>query len=272
MQSTQAGPLAIVRSLLRHRDLILALSQREILGRYRGSMLGLLWSFFHPLLMLGVYTFVFAVVFKARWPGGSDSKTEFALILFTALIAFNVFSECVNRAPGLIVANASYVTKVVFPLEILPVVSLLSALFHMTASLVVWLVFYLAFFGVPGPGVLLFPIVLLPLVLLTLGVSWGLASLGVYLRDIAQITGVATTVLLFLTPVFYSIDIVPERFRTLMQLNPLTVVIGQARDALIFHQPIDWTTWATTLLVSAVVAWLGFAWFQKTRKGFADVL
>jgi lipopolysaccharide transport system permease protein len=266
------GPLAIGRSLLVNHGLILALAKRDILGRYRGSVLGLLWSFFHPLLMLGVYTFVFAVVIRAWWPGGSGSWTEFALILFAGLITFNVFSECANRAPGLIVGNASYVTKVVFPIEILPVVALASALFHMCASLMVWLLFHLAFFGLPGAGTLLFPVVLLPILPLTLGTSWALASLGVYLRDIAQVTGVATTILLFLSPVFYSVNVVPEKLQWLMRLSPLTIVIEQARDVLVFNRAIDWWAWAINLSVSLAVAWLGFAWFQKTRKGFADVL
>ena len=234
--------------------------------------MGLLWSFFNPVLMLAVYTFVFSIVFKARWAGGSDSKTEFALVLFTGLMVFNLFSECVNRAPGLILGNVNYVKKVVFPLEILPVVALGSAGFHLLISLFVWLIFYLIFFGVPQATILLLPVILLPLVLMTLGLSWLLASLGVYLRDVSQIIGVITTVLMFLSPIFYPIVALPEEYRPFMQISPLTLIVEQTRDVMIWGKSLDWSAWAVYLLLSSMIAWLGFAWFQKTRKGFADVL
>lgn len=266
------NPLEIVRSLKTHRHLVVALAKREVVGRYRGSVLGLLWSFFNPLVMLIVYTFVFSVVFKARWPGGSDSKTEFALVLFSGLMVFNLFAECVNRAPGLIVGNANYVKKIVFPLEILPFVSLGSASFHFLVSLVVWFFFYAIFFGVPPVTALLLPFVLLPLIFTTLGISWLLASLGVYLRDVSQIIGVITTMLMFLSPIFYSVSALPLPYRVFIQLNPLTLTIEQARDLMIWGRIPAWEWWGAYMLASMVVAWLGFAWFQKTRKGFADVL
>lgn len=234
--------------------------------------MGLLWSFFNPVLMLAVYTFVFSVVFKARWAGGSDSKTEFALILFAGLIVFNLFAECVNRAPGLILSNVNYVKKIIFPLEILPVVTFGSVGFHFLVNFGVWLVFYLIFFGAPHATILLLPLILIPLVLLTLGFSWLLASLGVYLRDIAQIIGVVTTVLMFLSPIFYPISALPTEYQHLMQASPLTFVIEQTRDVMIWGKPIDRNLWLMWMVVSLLLAWLGFAWFQKTRKGFADVL
>lgn len=234
--------------------------------------MGLLWSFFNPILMLAVYTFVFSVVFKARWVGGSDSKTEFALVLFTGLMVFNLFSECVNRAPNLVLGNVNYVKKVVFPLEILPVVSLGSSAFHLLISLVVWLIFYLIFFGIPHATIVILPLVLLPLVLMTLGLGWLLASLGVYLRDVTQIIGVVTTVLMFLSPIFYPTIALPEQYRPFMQISPLTLVVEQTRDVMIWGKGLDWNIWTMYLLVSSIMTWLGFAWFQKTRKGFADVL
>lgn len=234
--------------------------------------MGLLWSFFNPILMLAVYTFVFSVVFKARWAGGSDSKTEFALALFAGLMVFNLFSECVNRAPNLVLGNVNYVKKVVFPLEILPVISLGSSVFHLLVNLFVWLVFYLIFFGVPHATLVLLPVVLVPLVLLTLGISWLLASLGVYLRDVTQIIGIITTVLMFLSPIFYPIVALPEQYRPFMQMSPLTLVVEQTRDVMIWGKGLDWNIWTMYSLVSSIMAWLGFAWFQKTRKGFADVL
>jgi lipopolysaccharide transport system permease protein len=266
------SPVALVYSLFTNRSLIFSLIKREVVGRYRGSVMGLAWSFFNPVLMLAVYTFVFSVVFKARWAGGSESKTEFALVLFAGLIIYNLFAECVNRAPGLIVSNVNYVKKVIFPLEILPIVAFGSAVFHFLISVIVWLAFYLLFFGVPPATIILLPIILLPLVLLTLGISWLLASLGVYLRDVSQIIGVVTTVLMFLSPIFFPISALPEQYRPFMQLSPLTFVVEQSRAVMIWGELVNWQTWLIQVVLSINIAWLGFALFQKTRKGFADVL
>jgi lipopolysaccharide transport system permease protein len=200
MRHFSASPIEMFANLWRHRDLIKASAKREVLGRYRGSFLGVLWSFFNPLFMLAVYTFVFSVVFQARWGGGSGSKTEFALVLFAGLLVFNLFAECINRAPGLILSNTNYVKKVVFPLEILPFVALLSALFHTLISLGVWLIAYTLFFGIPHLTVFYLPLVLLPFCLFLMGLSWALASLGVFLRDVSQFIGLLTTSAPFFTP------------------------------------------------------------------------
>jgi len=256
-----------------NRSLVASLIKREVTGRYKGSVFGILWSFFNPVLMLAVYTFFFSVVFKARWPGGSDSKTEFALILFSGLMVFNLFSECITRSPGLILSNVNYVKKVVFPLEVLPWVTLGAALFHLAISFGVWIIFYVVFFGTPHLSILMFPLMLLPLLFLALGFGWGLASLGVYLRDVSQIVGSIMPVLLFLSPVFYPISRLPEKYRVMVHINPVTVAVEQARDVMIGSGGgINWVSWVVYCLVSVCVAWLGFAWFQKTRKGFADVL
>lgn len=266
------APTALGASLLNNRSLILSLIKREVLGRYRGSALGILWSFFNPVLMLVVYTFVFSVVFKARWIGGTESKTEFALVLFSGLLVFNLFSECVNRAPVLITGNPNYVKKVIFPLETLPVVALGSAFFHFLIGLAVWTLFYLIFFGLPNPKVLLLPIVILPFGLMILGISWLLASLGVYLRDVNQVVGVITTALMFLSPIFYPIAALPDEYHSFIQMSPLTFVVEQTRGVMIWNNGISWNTWSMHLLISSLIGWLGFAWFQKTRRGFADVL
>lgn len=272
MQTFSVSPVTMLSSLWQHRALVRALVQREVVGRYRGSIMGLLWSFLNPVLMLLVYTFVFSVVFKARWHAGSDSKTEFALVLFAGLLVFNLFAECFNRAPALILLNVNYVKKVVFPLDILPWVALGAALFHALISAAVWLLAYCLLYGVPHLTVLLLPVVMLPLLLFIMGVSWALAALGVYLRDVAQFIGVLTTVLMFLSPIFYSGSTLPEEYRVLLMFNPLTPAIEQARDVLFWGQVPDPAAWAAYLAGSALAAWLGFAWFQKTRKGFADVL
>ena len=272
MHRFSISPKEMLGAALRHRALIAALVRREVVGRYKGSVIGLLWSFVNPVLMLIVYTFVFSVVFKARWTADSESKTEFAMVLFTGLIVFNVFAECVNRAPGLILANVTYVKKVVFPLEILPLVALGSALFHTCASLVVWLVFYLVFFGVPHWTIVLLPLMFLPLLLITLGLSWFLASLGTYVRDVGQAVGIIVSVLMFLSPIFYPISALPDAARQLLALNPLSPAIEHVRGVLVWGVLPDWIGFASYLGLSLVVAWLGFAWFQMTRKGLADVL
>jgi len=261
-------------SLWRNRQLILQMTRREVIGRYKGSAFGLTWSFFNPVLMLVVYTFVFSEVFKARWGAmdGNESKTQFALVLFVGMIVLSLFSELVNRAPGLILGNVNYVKKVVFPLEILPVIALGAACFHSLISLSVLLAAFGLFNGYLPWTVVFVPIILLPLCLLTLGLAWILASLGVFLRDVGQFVTIITTVLTFLSPVFYPVTAIPERFRGLMMANPLTFIIEQARDALIWGHLPDWSGLASYTLVAAGCAWLGFAWFQKTRKGFADVL
>jgi lipopolysaccharide transport system permease protein len=272
MQNFPATPREIAASLCRNRSLLKASIKREVLGRYRGSVMGILWSFFNPLFMLAVYTFVFSVIFKARWSAGSDSKTEFALVLFAGMIVFNLFAECVNRAPGLIVGNQNYVKKVIFPLEILPWVSLGAALFHGAISLSVWLIAYLIFFGVPHATVLYFPLVLLPFGLFIMGMSWALASLGVYLRDVGQFIGVLITVLMFLSPIFFPASAMPEDYRPLIYVNPITPAVEQARDVLFWGKAPDFAVLGIYFIATSLIAWLGFAWFQKTRKGFADVL
>lgn len=262
----------MAHSLWRNRGLISTLIQREVVGRYRGSFMGILWSFFNPVFMLAVYTFVFSVVFEARWRGGSDSKAEFALVLFAGMVIFNLFAECANRSPGLILSNVNYVKKIIFPLEILPMVTLGTAVFHMLVSVSVWLLFYVVYSGLPHLTMLLLPFVLLPLMLFTLGIGWLLASLGVYLRDVGQVVGVATTALLFLSPIFYPVSALPDNYQTFLHFNPLTLVIEQTRQVLITGTMPDVKLWGVYLAGSAVIAWLGFAWFQRTRRGFADVL
>jgi lipopolysaccharide transport system permease protein len=222
--------------------------------------------------MLVVYTFVFSVVFKARWMGGSDSKVEFAIVLFTGLLVFNLFSDVINRAPSLILSNANYVKKVIFPLEILPFVALGSAIFHMIVSLFVWLIFYLIFFGLPELYALQLPFILIPLVLNIIGLTWILSSLSVYLRDLGQIVSVFITILMFASPIFYPVAALPLEFQSFMLLNPLTFIVEETRNVMIWGKYLDWSKWFIQILISLTSAWVGFAWFQKTRKGFADVI
>jgi len=259
-------------SLVRYRGLVWDLVKRDFLGRYKGSIMGVAWSLFNPLVMLAIYTLVFTVAFKSRWGEGEESKVSFAIVLFAGLIVHGFFAECLNRAPSLIIGHANYVKKVVFPLEVLPWMALCSALLHFAVSLGVLLLFCILA-GMPvRPGVLLVPVVILPLILVTLGLSWLLASLGVYLRDLSQGMGIVTTVALFLAPVFYPIEVLPAAYRSLLAWNPITIPIVQMRDLILWGKPLDWGLWATSLALAAVVCYAGYWWFQKSRRGFADVL
>jgi lipopolysaccharide transport system permease protein len=264
---------ALAKSILHNHQLISQMTRRDVVGRYKGSVMGLLWSFLNPVFMLVVYTFVFSVVFKARWGLGVDeSKSQFAVVLFVGMIVHGLFAEVINRAPGLILANANYVKKVVFPLEILSIVSLGTALFHGMISLLVLLIAVIIFNHFLYWTIVLIPLVLLPLIILTLGFSWILASLGVFLRDVGQTIGIITTVMLFLSPVFFPISAIPEAYRPVIMANPLTFIIEQSREVLIWGNAPDWTGLGIYTLIATLIAWAGYAWFQKTRKGFADVL
>ena len=266
--------LALGKTLWRNRQLIVQMTKREVVGRYKGSAMGIAWSFFNPVFMLFVYTFVFSEIFNSRWgdASGNDSKTEFAFVLFVGMIVLNLFSEVLNRAPSLILSNVNYVKKVLFPIEILPVIATGAALFHCIISLVVLLIAFAIFNGFLQWTALFLPLVMIPLVIISTGLSWMLASLGVFLRDIGQTIAILTTVLMFLSPVFYPVNAVPEQFRMYIMANPLTFIIEQARDVLIWGRLPDWVGLGTYTFAAAVVAWTGYAWFQKTRKGFADVL
>ncbi len=272
-QRYPASFLELFHSYWRNRELIWQMTKRDVIGRYRGSVIGLAWSFFNPLLMLVIYTFVFTVIFKSRWgTGGEESKTDFAIILFVGMIVHGLFAECVNRAPSLILGNPNYVKKVVFPLEILPFVAMGSTLFHTTISLLVLLSSYFLVHAQIHWTIILTPIVLLPLVVVSLGLAWILASLGVFIRDIGQITGIVTTILLFLSPVFFPASALPPHYQMWLHLNPLTFMIEEARDVLIWGRLPNWAGWGIYAAISLLFAWIGFWWFQRTRKGFADVI
>ena len=265
--------LLLGKSLWRNRHLIMQMTKREVLGRYKGSIMGMAWSLLNPVFMLTVYTFVFSVVFKARWgTEGDESRTQFAVVLFVGMIVHGLLAEVLNRAPSLILSNVNYVKKVVFPLEILPVISMGAALFHSVISLGVLLAAFLLFNGYLHWTAIFIPIVLAPLVILTLGLAWILASLGVFLRDVGQTIGIITMAMMFLAPVFYPVTAMPEEIRPWIMANPLTFIIEQAREVLIWGRLPDWSGLGFYTASAIATAWAGYAWFQKTRKGFADVI
>ncbi len=266
-------PLLRLHTLRINWHLIGQLTRRDVSAKYRGSLFGLAWSFITPLLMLCVYAFVFSFIFKARWGNrANENQLDFALLLFIGLLIHGFLSECLTRAPLLIVQHANYVKKVVFPLEVLPVSAMLSALTQFCIGSAIMLVFVaVAHDGLPFT-VLFYPLVIAPFVVLMLGVVWVISSLGVFVRDLAQATGLFSTILMFLSPVFYPITALPEQWRPLFQLNPLTFIIEEARAVVFWGQAPNWTGLVFYFAVATLVCGLGLAWFQRTRHAFADVL
>jgi lipopolysaccharide transport system permease protein len=267
------SPLTLVRRLRAHRYLLRQLVRKNVASAYQGSMGGIGWILIRPLLMLAIFTFVFGGVYRARFfQGTGDASIEFGLILFVGLTIFNVLAETLSNAAGLIVGNANFVKKVVFPLDVLVVAQLGSSLVQMGTSAVVIVVARLFFQPAVGAAALSIPFVLLPFLMLTLGVSWFLASLGVFIRDLQQVVPLFVTMLMFLSPLFYPVSAVPVALRSTLRLNPLTFPVESARNALFLNQWPDPRGLFVYFGVSTILMWLGWVWFEKTKKGFADVL
>lgn len=256
----------------RNFGLLWQLVVREVLQRFKGSWLGLGWSLLTPVAMLVVYTFVFRTVLKARWPGAEDSNSEFALQIFSGLLVFSLFSEVIGRAPKLVLEQPNLVKKVIFPLEILPWSALLASYFHAVLSVFVLLGGTLFFRGELTMHVLAVPVVLLAFMPVMLGLSWFLAALGVYMRDIGHVVGLILTPLLFLSPVFYPTSALPEFVQNYMMFNPLALIIESLRDVMLSASWPDFTALGIYFVVGLSVAVVGAWCFEKTRRGFADVL
>jgi lipopolysaccharide transport system permease protein len=258
---------------VRRRNLIGQLVKREIQSRYRGSILGILWSFVNPLMLLCVYTLVFGVIFQSRWSQHPSQRLSgFAVVLFCGLVAFNIYSECLVRAPGVVLNSPNFVKKVVFPLEALPVVLIGTAMFHGLISLSVLIAGHLLLGGRLHWTLLLTPIAALPLLLLTMGLSWLLASLGVFVRDIGQAVSVLVQMSMFVTPIFYPLELLPPAYRRWMVLNPLAAAIDDLRRVVLWGTPPDWPRFLLWLGGSGLVCFCGFAWFRMTKHAFADVV
>jgi len=263
----------IIANLWKSRDLIRQITVRDIMARYKGTYLGILWSIILPLFMLSIYTFVFSVVFKAKWGiSVSESRTEFALTMFCGMIPYMLFSECLNKATSLITSNQNYVKKVVFPLEILPVTVLLSSIIHTLISLAILFIGAFLFIGTTTWTIIFLPVIFLPLIAMILGFSWFLASLGVFVRDIGYSVGVITQILFFLSPIFYPTSAVPEKFQLLMLFNPLTVIIESLRAVVIWGTMPDWKGILIVTVFSFFILFTGYFWFIRTKKAFADVI
>jgi lipopolysaccharide transport system permease protein len=241
--------LTLPARLWRARSLVGQLVRREIEARYRGSMGGIAWSLVTPIVMLGIYTYVFSIIFRARWGEMAVSRVDFAVLLFAGLLVYGIFSECALAAPRQVTDNPNFVKKVVFPLEFLSVVTLASALFHFAAGLAVLLAFCLA-----------------------LGTSWLFAALGVFLQDLRHFVALVTSALLFLSPVFYPLTAVPEHLRGLVRLNPLSLAIEHLRAVVVFGRVPDLPEWGANLAFGLAVAAAGYWWFQRSRPEFADLV
>nr|WP_324257471.1 ABC transporter permease [Cellvibrio fontiphilus] len=264
---------SFAKSIIKNKSLIMALSEREIKGRYKGSYLGFMWAIINPLLLLLVYTFVFSVVFKARWGGGvGEGKLDFALVMFVGIAIHGMLAESLNRSTGLILNNPNYVKKIVFPLEILPLVNAIAAFAHTLIALAALLIVYLFTKTYIHSTVIFIPFVLLPLFFYCIAFGYILSSLGVFIRDISQGIGFVSTALLFLSPVFYPVSSLPEYYQEWMNLNPLTLIIEQSRELIIMGNSPDWSAITKAYCFSLLACSLGYIWFQKTRKGFADVI
>jgi len=255
-----------------HANITIQFVKRETINRYKGSYLGFLWSFLIPIFMLIIYTFVFSEIFKARWNSENTNKLEFAIILFAGLSTFNIFAEVISRSPSLILGNVNYVKKVVFPLTVFPVIAMGSALVNGSISFVLLIIFKLIITSTIPWTALLLPFILLPLILMTIGLSWFLSSLGVFFRDINYVVGIAVQALMLLSPIFYSVDAIPEKFRIVYSLNPIAYFIEEVRNVLIWGVFPNVLNYSYELIISIIIFLLGFIWFRKTKKGFADVM
>lgn len=268
----RSSPAELASTHWKNRSLIGQMVRREISGRYKGSILGIFWAFIQPLILLVVYTFVFSEVFNARWGSQVTSKTDFALALFTGITIYNLFAEVVTRSPTLIISHANYVKKIIFPLETLPAIAIGSASVQMIISIATIVLINFILNSSFSPAILALPIILLPYLLFIAGLSWILAALGVYIRDISQGVSLITSVSMFLSPIFYPISALPEKYQGWLHLNPLTFIIEESRKVILWNVAPDWLGIAKYCLVSLLLASVGFFWFQKSRKGFADVL
>jgi lipopolysaccharide transport system permease protein len=267
------SPWSMALGLWRHREIIIQFTRREIEGRYRGSYLGLLWTLITPIVMLLTYTFVFGIVYRARWGEHIGSGlAEFALTIFCGLIAFNLFGECTGRASGLIVSAPNYVKKVVFPLETLPVALLGGALFQVIVSVGILMVGVFFTHGrIPWTCCYL-PLVVMPLVFLSLGTSWFLAGLGVFIRDVGNLVTLGIQILFFMTPIFYTASLVPKEFRFVLWFNPLSYLVEDFRRVLLWEMSPRWGAWSVWTLINCMILTIGYSWFMKSRRGFADVM
>lgn len=256
-----------------YQSLFSALLAREIEARYRGSGLGMLWTIMNPLLFMLVYFFVFNLVFRVRLPQLYEGRdVPFAGFLLSGLIVYFLFSEVITKSPSLIRDNSNYVKKVAFPLSMIPVVSVAGATFNFIVSFAL-LCAFLMLFGTGLPPTTLFaPLVVFPFLLFLVGIAWFLSALSVFMKDITYVAGFFSTAMTFLSPVFYGTEAVPEEFRGLMMLNPLTHFIEGFRSCVLGGIAPDMPAMTVMYSIATASLLFGYWFFRKVRGGFADVL
>ncbi len=264
--------MKIVNDFLNNRSLLKQLMIRDFTSRYKSGVLGLAWAMINPLLMLALYSFVFVAVFQMRWGVNDTSGHNFVLLLFTGILVHGLFSEFVVRAPTLIVSNPSYVKKVVFPLELIPLTPLLGAIVNFSLGMVLVLIMQLWINGTISLYIILMPLIILPFIILLLGVSYIFSSLGVYFRDLSQISGLISTIAIFASPVLFPLENVPDAYRDLLYLNPITLVVEQLREVIVIGQLPDLVSLTIYSCIAVSIFIFGFLWFKIVRKGFSDVL
>lgn len=273
MYSNKSSLKHFFSSIKENRNLVSRLAKREFTQRFHGSFLGWIWVILTPLLTAIVFTFVFSAVFQSRWqPGIETGSFDFALILLTGVGVHSAFAEMLSRAPNLIIGNSSYVTKVIFPIEILPVVILISALLNMFLALGIVILGNLVLNGKFPVTIIFFPFILVPYIFFLLSLNLFFATIGVFFRDISQLVALVITLSMFMTPIFYPVSAVPPAFQTAMFLNPLTFIVEQAREVLLFGRAPDFWGLAIYMIASLVALAASYWFFQRLRKGFADVV
>jgi lipopolysaccharide transport system permease protein len=255
-----------------NRYLLIQLTKKEIQARYKGSYLGILWSFIMPLVMLTIYTFVFSEVFEVKWDINTTNKFDFAIILFAGLNAFNMFSEVLNRSTGLVAAHTNYVKKVIFPLEILPVSISLSALFNCSIGYLILIVANLILNRFISRYCYMIVFAIIPLILITIGISYIISSISVYVKDMGNVISILTVVLMYMSPIFYSLDAVPQKFVNICKINPMTYIIGNIRNVLLYNKSIEVKSFIISIITSSFILVIGYIIFNRVKEGFADVL
>jgi lipopolysaccharide transport system permease protein len=255
-----------------HRSLVWQFTLRNVELRHKGSHLGLVWSFLSPLLLLALYVFVFGFIFDGSFDRPGETRIEYALGIFLGLSLFHFLGETIGQSPSLITANPNFVKKVVFPLHVLPAAAVGASVIHLAISLVLILL-GITFAG-PGltAGVLWLPVILLPLFLLALGLAWFISALGVFLRDIAQITQFVSIALMFSSAVFYPVSKIPEAAWTILRFNPLLLAVELSRDAILWHETLNFRHLGFLYAVGLGSFVVGLTVFRRLKAAFADVL
>jgi len=274
MISAQAARRRVWRPLWqlpRRIDLIISLTKRELSARYRGSVLGFFWTLLTPLVMIAIFTIIFAGIFKAKF-GASSSQWDYALYLFCGLLPWTAFQESLQLSSTTIVGHANLVKRVVFPLETLPVSLSLAAIVNQLLGTLVLIAAALVLRRQLHPTIIYLPLLLIPQLVATAGAAWLIASLGVFVRDIVQGIGLLLMAWMYLTPIIYPESIVPENYRGLININPFTPLVRNYRRVILDGLAPDWRGLAYFAIFAGVTFLFGYWWFARTRKDFADVV